>query len=209
MNFDIDVFDRYKQSMAGLMVIDNANELYEMERKEVAKHEKLRDLTLDNLIKEVQCNVHYEWAELFIEDAQKWISMQATADKRKKHPEKIAYQELTTHINRIFTFIDTIQIVNIITYGYDAYGYRIEFIRKDSDYVYLLDIPISSKCNKTNIMEFNRCKLRFGFMSQKGCMKYMVTSYDIQDLIDGMNTIQYSSQYSEHYSKIEYMENHI
>ena len=57
MNFDIDVFDRYKQSLAGLMDIDQANELYEMERKEVAKHEKLRDLTLDNLIKEVECNI--------------------------------------------------------------------------------------------------------------------------------------------------------
>ena len=204
---DIDTLDPYSINAQSILDVGRAESLYVSECQEVDRHKRLRELTKAELVRTVRKNIHYEWVDLFVEDAQKWLSMQkGNIDKRRKYPEKLAYDQLVRHLNSAFIRED-IQILNIVSYGYDSIGYRIEFVT-DSDYVFLLEVPNIENYCEGNMNDFYMGKLKFGYMRSSFCYNVEFSSYDVRTFRDTMFTIQNSPEYEKHYSKLEYMEDH-
>lgn len=204
---DIDTLDPYSINAQSILDVGRAESLYVSECQEVDRHKRLRELTKAELVRTVRKNIHYEWVDLFVEDAQKWLSMQkGNIDKRRKYPEKLAYNELVRHLNNAFIRED-VQILKIVSYGYDTNGYRIEFVT-DGDYVFFLEVPNIEVYSERNMSEFYMGKLKFGYMSNSHCYNVEFTSYDVRSFRDAMFTIQNSPEYEKHYSKLEYMEDH-
>lgn len=204
---DIDTLDPYSINAQSILDVGRAESLYVSECQEVDKHKRLRELTKAELVRTVRKNIHYEWVDLFIDDAQKWLSMQkSNVDKRRNYPEKLAYDQLVRHLNNAFIRED-IQVLNIVSYGYDSSGHRIEFVT-DSDYVFFLEVPNIENYSEGNMNDFYIGKLKFGYMRSSYCYKAEFSSYDVRTFRDAMLTIQNSPEYEKHYSKLEYMEDH-
>lgn len=197
---DIDVTDLYRQNDENAISdINFAYDLCVSEKREIQKHTRLYDLAVEDVVRRVRNSISYSWAMLFIKDAQSWVYMlKKGIDKRKKYPEKEAYNSLLHHLKTALGY-DTIEITDIISYGYDCYGYRIEFIT-DSDYVYLLDIPVTSKYTKVVMSEFELGKCSFGYKVQRNTLKYIAHSYNICDFHNTIIEIQTNEDYKNHYS---------
>ena len=202
-NFDFNYV--YKMNIQHKTHIEDAYVLYQTEREAFERHSRLCKLTQMSVVEQVRSFIRYDWAMLFIQDAQEWICMlEKGVDKRKKYAERDGYNNLVSHLKRIFD-CDTIQIIDIIQYGYDSYGYRIEFIT-DNDYIYLLHIPDPSKYSITNMAELGLCECRFGYKSQRDNMRYISQSYDPCEFRDILREIPTKKEYKVHYTYDEFLQ---
>lgn len=187
---------------ASSMDIAKADDLMRYEKQELQRHKKLYELAQEDLAYVIRKNVVYPWADGFIDGAIKWLATLNTKyDKRKKYHEKDDYDILTMMLRQAFN-IERIDIINIVTYSYDAYAHRVEFIT-DDDYVYYVVIPNTSKLTVKNMDEVYYGKLSFGYKTNSNSFYTISHSYDLTDFVSAMTEIKLSSEHDKHYSRIE------
>lgn len=200
-NYIFDKFDKYKGiSISGLEIISDAKELLKKEKEEVKRHQSLLDLTTHNLVSTIKRNVYYGWVnENILENAQKWLMIKKSCDKRRKYDEKISYDWLSEEISKALE-INDVKIINIMTCGMETYAYEIEFITNDFDYIFQLEIPVIKNMTVDNIEYTYGGNLLFGYKEGESSWKMLWHSYNIMDFKNAIHEIITSEKYLKHIS---------
>lgn len=175
-----------------------AKKLFTEMTEAAEKYMTLSNLCEEALVQRIRASVSYIWFECFIKGAQKWLSMRKSKyDRRKKYEEQVAYNALVDILKEELD-VKKLHIVDIIEYGPGGYGYCLKFIA-DSDYVFLLSVPVIKAMNLSNYKEFDCGKLRFGYMTEKSVHTYIQSSYYLRDFKEAMQHIHTDEQYKKHY----------
>ena len=175
-----------------------AKKLFTEMTEAAEKYKTLSNLCEEDLVHRIRSTVSYLWFDYFIEGAQKWLSMQKSKyDRRKKYEEQVAYNALVNKLKEELD-VEKLHIIDIIEYGPGGYSYCLKFIT-DSDYVFLLSVPVIKAMNLSNYKEFDCGKMRFGYMSEKSVYTYIQSSYYLRNFKEAMQHILTDEQYKKHY----------
>lgn len=186
----------------GAKAISDALELSAHEHKELERHQKLAQLADEDVAYTIRKNVHYLWVDYYFDEAQKWLSMKAQGcDKRKKYPERTAYEYLVDKLKEIFQ-VDTLEITKMFYEGYERYSRHIEFTT-DSDYVFTISIPVIKNLTAELMPEVHYGKIALGYFTGKYCVRICEASYNATDLKDMMDDILTSEKHEKHLSKVK------
>lgn len=202
-----DVFEDYDKFKAvnskGLSEISGAKDLLNKEIEEVKRHKILKELTEQNLVREIKRNVSYIWADKSIlENAQKWLSIKDRCDKRRKYNEKDYYVLLSNSICEALN-VNNITIYKITSCGYENYAYSIYFTIDEYDYNFDLTIPIIKNMTNENRQETLDGMLLFGYESDRGGWTMYWRSYNLRDFKSALVEITTSDKHKKHVSSKE------
>ena len=166
LDFDtnIDDFDKFRAvNNNGMFCISEAKELLKKEKEEVKRHQILQELTEQNLLREIKRNVSYMWADtIYLDNAQKWLSMRDNCDKRRNYDEKNCFEILTKNVSEALD-VQRVEIYRIDTCGYERYAYSIYFTISEYDYHFVLEIPVIKNLTVENREQTLHGKLMFGY----------------------------------------------
>lgn len=189
-------------SCADDIEIKRAYDLYATEHKEVRRHTKLMQLSLNDYIQTLKRCVHYEgWAyhEAF-EGAKKWINICKTKyDKRRKYQEKDWYDWLKTRLEQGLN-ITGLNIIDIIPYGCDL-ATLIEFTVDEYDYVFEMMIPHIQKLSVKNYEDLSHGQVSLSYQESAHCWITTYHSYNLADFGEAIHDITINDKYKIHYSK--------
>jgi hypothetical protein len=187
-----------------IKAIQAAKALVDSEQAEMVKHTKLLQLTKEDLAYTIRKSVTYPWAEFFINNAISWIRM-ATGkiDRRKRYPEQDDYNQLVSVLNQAFSRND-IEILDIVSWGFDTYGWGITFTTSD-DWILRLDVPHIKKVSEENMNDFNLGQLRFGYMSGLSAYTVVSVSYNLHDFSEVLQNLIDSTS-CKHVTVLEYID---
>ena len=186
-------------SKQDLKAIEQAKNLSDEEKHECEKHEKLYNLTLEDLAYNIRAKVKYYWLDFYIEQAIEWNSIRkGKYDKRRKYSEKDSFESITHSIQELFDD-KSIEIVDLCSESYGC-AYWITFTNS-SDYVFHLRTPNIKNLRANNMQELNYGKISFGYYSSEHLIDTVSTSYLGSDLKDAMHEVLTSDAYKKHYSK--------
>ena len=186
----------------GIKAINEAMNLMESEKAEIDKHTRLHQLTKEDLAYQIRHNINYLWFDYFLEDAKKWVVMRDKCDKRKKYTEKQGYDYLVRKLKEIFD-VETIDILQFRTEGYDKCATWCEFTT-DDDYIYYLIVPTIKNITHKNMEDLSYGQIRFGYYSNPSCMRTVAHSYDATTFRQAMIDMTVDEDCYEHMSKTEW-----
>lgn len=201
---NINNFDKFRTvNDNGLTAISDARKLFNKEIKEVNRHKSLRELTEQNLVREIKRNVSYMWADtIYLENAQKWLSMRENCDKRRNYNEKDCFEILTKNISEALD-VDRVEIYRIDTCGYERYAYSIYFTISEYDYNFVLEIPVIKNLTVENREQTLDGKLMFGYDESRFSRVMLWHSYNIRDFKEAIKEITTSDKHKQHVSSKE------
>ena len=206
VDFDtnIDDFDKFRAvNNNGLTAISGARNLFNKEIEEVNRHKALQELTEQNLVREIKRNVSYIWADkIYLENAQKWLSMRDNCDKRRNYDEKDYFEILAKNISEALD-VKKVDIHEIVSCGYENYAYIIFFTIQEYDYVFILEVPVIKKLTVENRKELLDGKLLFGYKKYSYCRNMCWYSYNLRDFKEAIKEITTSDMYKQHVSAKE------
>ena len=206
LDFDtnIDDFDKFRAvNNNGLTAISGARNLFNKEIEEVNRHKALQELTEMNLVREIKRNVSYIWADkIYLENAQKWLSMRDNCDKRRNYEEKDCFEILTKNISEALG-VDRVEIYRIDIYGYERYAYSVYFTISEYDYNFVLEIPVIKNLTVENREQTFDGKLMFGYEKNKFSRVMFWHSYNLRDFKEAIKEITTSDKYKQHVSAKE------
>ena len=206
VDFDtnIDDFDKFRAvNNNGLTAISGARNLFNKEIEEVNRHKALQELTEQNLVREIKRNVSYIWADkIYLENAQKWLSMRDNCDKRRNYDEKDCFEILAKNISEALD-VKKVDIHEIVSCGYENYAYIIFFTIQEYDYVFILEVPVIKKLTVENRKELLDGKLLFGYKEYSYCRNMCWYSYNLRDFKEAIKEITTSDMYKQHVSAKE------
>ena len=206
VDFDtnIDDFDKFRAvNNNGLTAISGARNLFNKEIEEVNRHKALQELTEMNLVREIKRNVSYVWADkIYLENAQKWLSMRDNCDKRRNYDEKDYFEILAKNISEALD-VKKVDIHEIVSCGYENYAYIIFFTIQEYDYVFILEVPVIKKLTVENRKELLDGKLLFGYKKYSYCRNMCWYSYNLRDFKEAIKEITTSDMYKQHVSAKE------
>lgn len=183
--------------------IIKATELSLDMKAQAEKYKKLSSLCDEELAYTIRHSVSYPWFDFFAQGAIKWLDIISKKyDKRKKYAEQSDYDLLTRQLRDAFGE-ESLKIVNITTYGWDSYGYRVDFVIASSDHIFLLDVPNIKITNTENMEYFKYGQLKFGYKASSCVYKFINDSYNLRDFRATMLEIKTVREYEKHYSKVD------
>lgn len=186
----------------GAKAISDALELSAYEHKKLERHQKLAQLADEDVVYTIRKNVHYLWVDFYFDKAQEWLSIKAQKyDKRKKYPEKDAYDYLADELKEIFQ-VETIEIVRMCYVGYERYNRWIEFTT-DSDYVFHMTVPVVKELTAELLREADYGKMTLGYYTSEYSTRTGGSSYNATDLKVVMDDILTSEEHEKHLSKVK------
>ena len=199
-----DDFDKFRAvNNNGMFCISEAKELFKKEKEEVKRHQILQELTEQNLLREIKRNVSYVWADkIYLENAQKWLSMRDNCDKRRNYDEKDYFEILTKNISEALD-VDRVEIYNIHSCGYENYAYSVYFTISNYDYNFVLEIPVIKNLTVENSREIFDGKLIFGYEESRFSRVMYWHSYNLRDFKEAIKEITTSDKYKQHVSAKE------
>lgn len=184
----------------GAKAISNALELSAYEHNKLERHQRLSQLADEDVAYMIRRNVDYFWADYYFEDAQKWLSIKATKyDKRKKYPEKEAYEHLVDILKKVFQ-VEVLEIFNMSYEGYEQYTRWIEFTT-DSDYVFHMTVPVVKRITTELMSMVNYGKIALGYYRAEHTILTCGSSYNLSELKPVMDEILSSEGDKKHWSK--------
>ena len=203
LDFDTntDDFDKFRAvNNNGLTAISGARNLFNKEIEEVNRHKALQELTEMNLVREIKRNVSYVWADkIYLENAQKWLSMRDSCDKRRNYDEKNCFEILTRNISEALD-VDKMEIYRIDICGYERYAYSVYFTISEYDYNFVLEIPVIKNLTIENSRETFDGKLIFGYEESRFSRVMYWHSYNLRDFKEAIKEITTSDKYKQHVS---------
>lgn len=206
LNFDTntDDFDKFRAvNNNGLTAISGARNLFNKEIEEVNRHKALQELTEQNLVREIKRNVSYVWADkIYLENAQKWLSMRDNCDKRRNYNEKDCFEILTKNISEALD-VDRVDIYRIDICGYERYAYSVYFTISEYDYNFVLEIPVIKNLTVENREQTFDGKLMFGYEESRFSRVMYWHSYNLRDFKEAIKEITTSEKYKQHVSAKE------
>ena len=131
--------------------------VHEMTR-EVEKYTKLLELAKEDRINVVKKYIRYDrmYPSVF-DEAQKWLSLlEKGIDKRKKYEEKESFNLIQFNLRKMLDD-ERINVTKLSYYGYEGYGFIIDFKVNESDFS--ITIPNMEKINSKNFYLLNECKI--------------------------------------------------
>ena len=183
----------------GAKAVAEAIELSKYEHKELARHQKLSELADDDVAYTIRQNVNYLWADYYFDDAMAWLSIRSKKyDRRKKYPEKEAYDALVGVLKEIFK-VDTLDIYRMCYEGYEQYARWIEFTT-DSDYVFHMTVPVIKRITSKLMDYVLYGKVAFGYFENTSCRRICGASYNVAELKSVMDEILTTEGYQKHLS---------
>ena len=199
-----DDFDKFRAvNNNGMFCISEAKELFKKEKEEVKRHQILQELTEQNLLREIKRNVSYVWADkIYLENAQKWLSMRDNCDKRRNYNEKDCFELLTKNISEALD-VDRVEIYNIHSCGYENYAYSVYFTISNYDYNFVLEIPVIKNLTVENSREIFDGKLIFGYEESRFSRVMIWHSYNLRDFKETIKEITTSDKHKQHVSAKE------
>lgn len=184
----------------GAKAIANALELASYEHKKLERHQKLSRLADEDAAYTIRRNVDYLWADYYFEDAKKWLSIKANKyDKRKKYPEKEAYEHLVNILKKVFQ-VEVLEIFSMSYEGYEEYTRWIEFTT-DSAYVFHMTVPVVKKITLELMSMVNYGKIALGYYRAEHSIMVCGSSYNLSELKPVMDEILSSEEHKKHWSK--------
>lgn len=206
LNFDANTgdFDKFRAvNNNGLTAISGARNLFNKEIEEVNRHKALQELTEMNLVREIKRNVSYMWADkIYLENAQKWLSMRDNCDKRRNYNEKDCFEILTKNISEALD-VDRVEIYRIDICGYECYAYSVYFTISEYDYNFVLEIPVIKNLTIENSRETFDGKLIFGYEESRFSRVMIWCSYNLRDFKEAIKEITTSDKHKQHVSAKE------
>lgn len=186
----------------GAKAISNALELSAYEHKKLERHQRLSQLADEDVAYTIRRNVDYLWADYYFEDAQKWLSIKATEyDKRKKYPEKEAYEFLVDILKKVFQ-VEVLEIFSMSYEGYEQYTRWVEFTT-DSDYVFHMTVPVVKRITTELMSMVNYGKITLGYYRAEHTILTCGASYNLSELKPIMDEILSSEGDKKHWSKTD------
>lgn len=184
----------------GAKAIADALELSAYEHKKLERHQRLSQLADEDIAYTIRRNVDYFWADYYFKDAQKWLSIKATKyDKRKKYPEKEAYEHLVDILKKVFQ-VEVLEIFSMSYEGYEQYTRWIEFTT-DSDYVFHMTVPVVKRITTELMLMVNYGKIALGYYQAEHSIIICGLSYNLSELKPVMDEILSSEEHKKHWSK--------
>lgn len=206
LDFDTNTgdFDKFRAvNSNGLTAISGARNLFNKEIEEVNRHKALQELTEMNLVREIKRNVSYIWAdEIYLKDAQKWLSMRDSCDKRRNYDEKDCFEILTRNISEALG-VDRVEIYRIDICGCERYAYSVYFTISEYDYNFVLEIPVIKNLTAENREQTFDGKLMFGYEESRFSRVMYWHSYNLRDFKEAIKEITTSEKYKQHVSAKE------
>lgn len=206
LNFDTntDDFDKFRAvNNNGFTAISGARNLFNKEIEEVNRHKALQELTEQNLVREIKRNVSYMWVDkMYLENAQKWLSMRDNCDKRRNYNEKDCFEILTRNISEALD-VDRVEIYRIDICGYEMYAYSVYFTISEYDYNFVLEIPVIKNLTVENREQTFDGKLMLGYEESRFSRVMYWHSYNLRDFKEAIKEITTSKKYKQHVSAKE------
>lgn len=181
----------------GAKAVAEAIELSNYEHKELARHQKLSELADDDVAYTIRKNVNYLWADYFFDDAMAWLSIRSKKyDRRKKYPEKEAYERFVGILKEVFQ-AEVLEVFNMSYEGYEQYTRWIEFTT-DSDYVFHMTVPVAKRITPKLMPMVNYGKIALGYYQAEHSIMVCGSSYNLSELKPIMDEILTAEEYQRH-----------
>lgn len=183
----------------GVKAITDALELSAYEHKKLERHQKLCQLADEDVAYMIRKNVNYLWVDYYFDGANDWLSIRSKKyDRRKKYPERDAYEYLVGKLKEIFQ-VGTCEIIGMCYEGYEQYTRWIEFTT-DSDYVFHMTIPVIKRITPELMSYVNYGKIALGYLESECYRRMCGASYNASELKSVMNEILTSEEHKKHLS---------
>ena len=179
--------------------VADAIELSKYEHKELARHQKLSELADGDVAYTIRMNVIHLWADYYFDGAMAWLSIRSKKyDRRKKYPEKEAYDALVDVLKEVFQ-TEVLEVFSMSYEGYEQYTRWIEFTT-DSDYVFHMTVPVVKRITPKLMSMVNYGKIALGYYQAEHSIMMCGSSYNLLELKSVMDEILTAEMYQRHLS---------
>lgn len=183
----------------GVKAITDALELSAYEHKKLERHQKLSQLADEDVAYMIRKNVNYLWVDYHFDDANDWLSIRSKKyDRRKKYPEKEAYERFVGILKEVFQ-VEVLEVFNMSYEGYEQYTRWIEFTT-DSDYVFHMTVPVAKRITPKLMSMVDYGKIALGYYRAKHSIMMCGSSYNLSELKPVMDEILTAEEDQKHLS---------
>lgn len=157
--------------------IEYVKGMYDAQVHKVKQEKYMRDLLFADYVKRVKANVsRYDYMGDLFKDAQS-----QTGNKKKSERKNVTILENFIKED-FFNKSNDFKLTKIITCGYEAYGYNVEF-EFNGQTIYV-GIPIMRNINVTNFEHTHNGMFVFAIKESECCWAVKKMSYKIKDIAE-------------------------